>query len=125
MEYTVNKHGIRVNKGCFSCAHKGYDESDNEVRICKLDHEAHPRCYQCPHWEMHPGLQKAGEGGGEVKCLAYLMHVAKIRAQEGRKDEPRDVIEIRAEYEREYGSIHVKLRDTRKRKKGLFKCLIV
>ena len=107
MEYTINKNGIRVSKGCFSCAHKAYDESDNDVRICKLDHEAHPRCHQCPHWKMHPGLQKAGEGGGKVKCLAYLMHIAKIRAQESKKEEPRDVIEIRAEYEREHGSIYV------------------
>jgi len=39
---------------------------------------------------MHPSLQKAGLGGGEVKSLAYLQHIAKIRVQEGKKDELRD-----------------------------------
>jgi len=106
--YETNKHLIQIRKGCISCAHKGYDykEKDENLRLCKLDHERHPRCFLCERWEMHPGLENAGNSGGRVKRREYLEYLTAIRAEET-KGEPRDTESIRKEFEDLYGPVFV------------------
>ena len=102
-----NRHGIRIKRGCYSCRHQKFCDSE-KTRFCKMDKQEHPRCHLCEHWKMKPSLQKAGNSGGRVKRHEYLDFIAAMRAQEG-DEESRDVASIRAEFERLFGSIYVNM----------------
>jgi len=104
-QFEMNRRGIRVKKGCFSCKLQKFCDSE-ETRFCKLDKQEHPRCHLCAHWKMSEALKNAGNSGGKIKRREYLEYIAAIRAQEG-DEEPRDVASIRAEFESQFGSIYV------------------
>ena len=78
-QFEMNRRGIRVKKGCFSCAHRHIDweEQDENLRTCMLDKQKHPSCYLCANWKMRAGLQKAGISGGVVRDIdtkAVVIH---------------------------------------------------
>ena len=69
--YEKNRRGIWVKRGCFSCEHRHIDweEEDENLRLCKLDYQKHPRCDLCGKWKMRKGLQNAGISGGVVRNI--------------------------------------------------------
>ncbi len=107
-----NRHGVCVAKGCFSCLYREYDDEDDEMRLCARNKQKHHRFHLCEHWKMNPGLQKAGESGGKVKCYEYLMYLLRVRMEEAEQGitfrEEKSFEEIQAEFERKYGSVYLK-----------------
>jgi hypothetical protein len=62
---------------------------------------------------MNGSMQGVGTSGGRIKRREYLMYVLAIRLEEQLAEEkqqlvaPKSVEEIRAEFEREHGSIYM------------------
>lgn len=108
--HTRNKHGIRMARCCMTCAYKVITEQ-NKLRFCMLDQLTHRRCHMCHDWQMNAQMQGAGTSGGRIKRREYLMFVLAIRCEEqeeadaGKEIVPKDVREIRAEFESKYGSV--------------------
>ena len=105
-EFTRNQHGVQIRKCCASCQHKMYSD-DDELRCCALTNCEHLRCHLCEDWRLARGFKKAGNSGGMIKRVEYLEFLADIRAKET-KDEQRSIEDIRAEFEKEHGSIYLK-----------------
>jgi hypothetical protein len=99
-KYFVNRHGIRIVKCCSSCENKHYDRGNQ--RVC-----VHLGCLVrknglCKDWKMSACYDYAGIGDGRVKKKAYLDFVGKQR-----KEGITDIAVIRAEFEKENGSIYL------------------
>ena len=99
-KFFPNRHGIRIVKCCSSCEYKHFDKGNQ--RIC-----VHIGCLVrknglCKDWKMSEYYDNAGIGDGRVKKKSYLDFVGKQR-QEGKTN----IAEIRAEYEKENGSIYL------------------
>ena len=67
IKYEYNQHGIKVNRSCQSCVHKGY--RPNGTRYCKKTGEDTDVRYDCRYWEMSEGLQNAGRKTGVVRDI--------------------------------------------------------
>lgn len=119
--HTRNKHGIRMARCCMSCAFKEETEQ-KRIRVCFLDKLPHRRCHMCHDWQMSRTMEGAGTSGGRIKRREYLMFALAIRCEEQESLTPnpspkgegdfmsekcKSVEEIRAEFEKEYGSIYV------------------
>jgi hypothetical protein len=71
MEYVKNKFSITIKKCCASCKFKKV--GDDTYRTCGKDgskRKPYDLCFN--GWEMSPGLDNAGKGGGHVKRKAYI-----------------------------------------------------
>lgn len=108
--HTRNKHGVRIARCCMSCAFK--EESElKTIRVCSLDKLPHHRCHMCRDWQASQTMEGAGTSGGRIKRREYLMFVLAIRCEEqeeadaGKEIVPKDVREIRAEFENMHGSV--------------------
>lgn len=110
--HTRNSHGIRMARCCMSCAYREETELKTQ-RTCALDKVEHHRYHMCRDWEMNGSMQGVGTSGGRIKRREYLMYVLAIRLEEQLAEEkqqlvtPKSVEEIRAEFEREHGSIYM------------------
>ena len=91
-QFVKNKYGASIVKCCASCKHRQAGASD-DIRVCQTGHGKHRKDYLCHDgWEMEPGLENAGKGGGRVKRKAYIDFILKNGI--GRADE----------FEEKYGS---------------------
>ncbi len=108
--HTRNKHGIRMARCCMTCAYKVITEQ-NKLRFCMLDQLTHRRCHMCHDWQMSRSMEGAGTSGGKIKRREYLMFALEIRCEEqeeadaGKEIVPKDVREIRAEFENMHGCV--------------------
>ncbi len=75
-----NARGIMIKMWCGSCQHKSVDAAG--IRICKRTNHPVLCISKCKKWELKEALLSAGNGGGRVKCLEYLMYVRDKRLVE-------------------------------------------
>ena len=75
-----NARGILIKMWCGSCQHKSVDAAD--IRSCSLTKRPVLCTSMCKKWELKEALLSAGNGGGRVKCLEYLMYVRDKRLEE-------------------------------------------
>ena len=72
MEFYKNIFGVSIKKCCASC--KFMTHKDADLRSCTKGYRGVGKDFLCGEkwWEMNPGLQNAGKGGGKVKKYEYL-----------------------------------------------------
>lgn len=75
-----NARGIKILRCCASCAHKEVDGDGR--RICHALMLIVPNNLKCRKWALKKAYLSAGNGGGKVKCLEYLMYVRDKRLVE-------------------------------------------
>lgn len=106
-----NKFHIEIKQCCASCGHKELTRNLLTRHCTKRNKEVKP-CDVCCRWKMNSQLQMAGLGRGEVKCKEYLMYLKMVREREslymqlGQEFEEQTIMEIRAEFESQFGSIY-------------------
>ena len=122
---TENTFGIRVNKLCASCAYKDLTRAVSLRRCTKHGEDVRPRDV-CKCWAMSEQLQLAGRTQGRVKRKEYLMYLVAVREDErlrvgdgtsgmasaeqmGKRVKAKSIAQVRAEFEREHGSIYIKI----------------
>ena len=107
---TVNTFGITVNKCCASCAFKDLTRAVSLRRCRKHGRDVRARD-ACECWTMNEQLKMAGRTQGRVKRKEYLMFLVAEREDEslaeqmGLTVEPKDIAQIREEFERKHGSV--------------------
>ena len=106
-----NCFGIEVTKCCASCAHKDLTRGVT-LRRC-IRHQKDVRADDvCNDWTVSVQLKMAGRSQGRVKRREYLMYLVATREEEslalqrGLTIEAKSIAQIRAEFEREHGSIY-------------------
>ena len=114
MFQTMNAFGIVINKCCASCAFKDLTRAVT-LRRC-MKHGKGVRADEvCADWTISEQLQMAGRSQGRVKRKEYLMYLVAVReeessaAQMGLKTKAKSIEQIRADFEREYGSIYMNI----------------
>lgn len=114
MPQTINAFGVSINKCCASCAFKDLTRAVS-LRRCKVTGEEVTSSHTCGHWVMSEQLELAGRSQGAVKRREYLMSLVAEREDErlaeqlGLKIRPKSIAQIRAEFEREHGSIYMEI----------------
>ena len=89
VQSTRNTQGIKVKRCCLSCTHKFYDSRGR--RLCDLC-QLHVGVKDgCDHWEMHTVLKQAGLRPSKVKRRDYLRFVLKVRSEEKKLLEERQI----------------------------------
>ncbi len=109
-----NRYGVEVRLACCSCQHRTIT---NDGRMCRQAKTLVESSHYCGHWQMHPKLQNAGEGSGQVKRLAYLDYFRKqsLRQREDLIDgkilptQMRSAEQIRKEYTEQNGSVYINI----------------
>lgn len=108
----TNAFEVDVTKCCASCAFKELTRAVTQRRCGK--HLIDVRSWEvCKCWTMSEQLKMAGRAQGRVKRKEYLMYLVAEREDEslaeqtGLKVRPKSIAEIRAEFEREHGSIYM------------------
>ena len=110
-----NKFGVVVNCCCASCSLKDLTRKTT-ARLCLKNGKeiTKPGESVCASWAMSEELRMAGLGRDRVKCKEYLMYLLAVREKEGSLEQsgldvkPKSNDEIRAEFEKQYGSIYIK-----------------
>ena len=111
---TINAFGVAINKCCASCAFKDLTRALSLRRCAKHGIDVVP-INVCRCWTMSEQLKMAGRVVGKVKRKEYLMFLVAIREDEslaeqtGLKVTPKSNAEIRAEFEKEHGSIYMNI----------------
>ncbi len=111
---TENTFGIQVNQCCASCTYKDLTRAVSLRRCTKHGEDVRPRDV-CECWAMSEQLQLAGRTQGRVKRKEYLMYLVAVREEEsqseqmGLKIKAKSIAQVRAEFEREHGSIYVNI----------------
>ena len=83
-------------------------------RCTKHGKDVRPRDV-CECWAMSEQLQLAGRTQGRVKRKEYLMYLVAVREEDtsaeqmGLKIKAKSIAQVRAEFEREHGSIYVNI----------------
>lgn len=114
MQVTKNKYGIKVSMCCASCHFKESTRLMTTRHCMKLNKEVTPLGV-CEHWRMNKQLNQVGSTQGQIKRREYLMYLIYVRVKEqemldkGDKVVPKNIAEIRKEYEKEHGSIYLNL----------------
>jgi len=114
MQVTKNKYGIKVSMCCASCHFKESTRLMTTRYCTKLNKDVSPLDV-CEHWRMSKLLKQVGSAQGPVKRGEYLMYLIYVRVKEqemldkGDKVVPKNIAEIRNEYEKEHGSIYLNL----------------
>ena len=75
-----NARGIMIKVWCGSCKHKSVDTEG--INFCSLTKHPVLCTSKCKKWALKEALLSAGNGGGRVKCLEYLMYVRDKRLEE-------------------------------------------
>lgn len=113
-KFKRNENGINIKVCCASCKRRKMTE---ECRLCELTSKEVKSSRRCKKWEMNSRLQNAGMGIGKVKSWRYLSYYREryIEQREALIDgritaaQIKSAIEIRKEYEEEYGSVFIDL----------------
>lgn len=111
---TRNAFDVLINKCCASCAYKDLTRAVSARRCTKHGREVQAADL-CGHWVMSEQLELAGRSQGSVKRREYLMSLVAEREDErlaeqlGLKIRPKSIAQIRAEFEREHGSIYMEI----------------
>ena len=106
-----NKYGVDIVCCCASCLHNRGVSGNESTRVCDAGEGMVKPSSWCAQWKMRClmsvppktgelNLDAAGKGGGMVKSAAYLKFALNYDQSVGIK-------QIRAEYERKYGSIYI------------------
>ena len=104
-----NARGILINKWCGSCMYTQI-ESDGS-RLCILKNRSVLCHSKCRKWELKEALLSAGNSGGKVKRLEYLMYVRDKRLEEQELIEQKIITskqqmtcrQLRRRFNKEYG----------------------
>ena len=99
-QYYPNKYNIKIVKCCASCSHKEFDKGC--IRICKHMGMLVKSNGLCGDWNIRTELDRAGACGGRVKKKHYLEYLADHEYKGTMQ-----LKELRAEYEKKYGSIYI------------------
>ena len=110
-----NRNGIEIKNYCASCRFRQI--SSQRGRFCNKHQKKVKAGGLCKQWEMNPGLEHAGDSGGQVKCAKYLDYyrkrwIGQREAVIAGKMKPEDMLtaeQIRKEYEQEHGSIFINI----------------
>ena len=111
---TRNAFDVLINTCCASCAYKDLTRAVSARRCTKHGREVQALDL-CGHWVMSEQLELAGRSQGSVKRREYLMSLVAEREDErlaeqlGLKTRPKSIAQIRAEFEREHGSIYMEI----------------
>lgn len=111
---TRNAFDVLINTCCASCAYKDLTRAVSARRCTKHGREVQALDL-CGHWIMSEQLELAGRSQGAVKRREYLMSLVAEREDErlaeqlGLKIRPKSIAQIRAEFEREHGSIYMEI----------------
>lgn len=114
MRITGNKYGMRIGKCCASCKFKESTRLQLTRHCTRLNKEVDPLGV-CECWKMSRQLRKLEFTQGKVKSREYLMHLVDVRVKEaelkerGEQVTPKIIVEIRAEFEQEHGSIYINI----------------
>ena len=114
MPQTINAFDVLINKCCASCAYKDLTRAVSARRCTEHGREVQAADL-CGHWVMSEQLELAGRSQGAVKRREYLMSLVAEREDErlaeqlGLKIRPKSIAQIRAEFEREHGSIYMEI----------------
>ena len=107
----MNRFGIGIKQCCASCAYKDLTRNILSRYCVKREIDIEP-CDVCCRWKMNGQLAMAGLAKGKVKCKEYLMYLKMVREREslymqlGQEFEEQTIMEIRAEFESQFGSIY-------------------
>ena len=114
MRITSNKFGVRIGKCCASCRFKESTRLMMTRHCTKLNKEVDPLGV-CECWKMSRQLSKLEFTRGKVKRREYLLYLTDVRVKEqeledkGEKVVPKSIDEIRAQFEKEHGSIYMNI----------------
>lgn len=107
-KFTLNDFGVRIKKCCASCVWEDATRLQTKRRCTKLKKDVCPSdC--CPKWAMSQQMMEVRKSVGQIKRREYqllLLHIREREMEDG-VEEGRDVMDIRAEYESQYGSIYI------------------
>lgn len=99
-KYFINKRGVKIVRCCASCASKHFDKGNQ--RICVANGCLVKKNGLCKSWQMAEHFDMAGLGDGQVKKKQYLDFIGRHRYT-GKSD----IFSVRAEFEKEHGSIYL------------------
>ena len=111
VQRVMNEFGMVVKVFCASCKYKDVTRAYS-LRYCNDWHRDVKPCDVCKLWQMSDQLKKAGQSQGLVKCHEYQMFLLEVREKEmqdilsGKRVKVKSIMEIRAEFEKKYGSIY-------------------
>ncbi|MBR0045843.1 MAG: hypothetical protein IJP75_03030 [Bacteroidaceae bacterium] len=107
-KFTLNDFGVRIKQCCASCEWKVATRLQTKRSCTKKKKDVSP-CDCCKCWTMSQQMKEVHKSVGQIKRREYLLYLLKIRVSEAKEglEEERDVMEIRAEYESQYGSIYM------------------
>ena len=107
-KFTLNDFGVRIKKCCASCEWEDATRLQTKRRCTRLKKDVCP-CDCCLKWEMSRKMREVRKSVGQIKRREYQLYLLQIRAREMEEgvEEGRDVMDIRAEFESQYGSIYL------------------
>ncbi len=107
-KFTLNDFGVRIKKCCASCEWKVETRLQTKRCCTKLKKDVSP-CDCCKCWKMSQQMMEVRKSVGQIKRREYQLFLLQIREREMKEgvEEGRDVMDIRAEYESQYGSIYM------------------
>lgn len=114
MRVTNNKYGVKVSMCCASCDFKESTRLLTQRHCTRLNKEVSP-IGLCKKWKMSKLLKQLGSEQGQVKSREYLLYLTDVRIKEqelqgqGKKIVPKNIAKIRAEFEKEHGSIYINI----------------
>ena len=114
MKLTGNKHGVRINKCCASCCFKKSTRLLTQRHCTRHNKEVSPLGL-CKEWKMSKLMKQLGSEQGQVKTREYLLFLTDVRIKEQelqgqrKKIVPKSIAKIRAEFEKEHGSIYINI----------------
>lgn len=107
-DFTLNIFGVRIKKCCASCVWKDATRLQTRRRCTKQRKDVSPG-HCCKHWDLNRHMMEVRKSVGNIKRREYQLYLLKIREEEMRSgtEAERSIEEIRAEFERLYGSIYI------------------
>lgn len=108
MEFVTNNNGIRFLICCASCENRVLEVTGSSCGLVR----AKPKPgKQCTAYRFRPSLMNAGKEKGRIKKPDYFRFLTEWRDRETMKRTPiserAGLTEIRASYEKLYGSIYL------------------
>lgn len=107
-KFAMNEWGVRIKMCCASCEWMDATRLQTKRRCTKRRKGVRP-CDCCPKWVMSHKMMDVRKSEGKIKRREYQLFLLKIREQEmlEGKEDGRDVMELRAEFESQYGSVYL------------------
>ncbi len=107
-KFTLNNFGVRIKLCCASCEWKVATRLQTKRSCTKKGKDVSP-CDCCKHWTLSQQMMEVRKSVGQIKRREYQLFLLQIREREMKEgvEEGRDVMDIRAEFECQYGSIYI------------------